>query len=79
MASQFYCLPAEIFGLHIFILNALEQTVLATQMNKMLNRCKWLLSYSYSDNHLIAVISGCSLSIYKQFEVVHNASFPSQH
>lgn len=52
-ASQFYCLPAEIFGLHIFILNAPEQTVPATQMNKMLNRCKWLLSYSYSDNQLM--------------------------
>lgn len=52
-ASQFYCLPAEIFGLHIFILNAPEQTVPATQMNKMLNRFKWLLSYSYSDNQLM--------------------------
>lgn len=26
-----------------------------------------------------AIISGRSLSIYKQLEVVHNASFPSQH
>lgn len=53
MGSQFYCLPGEIFGLHIFILNAPEQTVPATQMNKMLNRCKWLLSYSCSDNQLM--------------------------
>lgn len=51
-ASQFYCLPAEIFGLHIFILNVPEQTIPATQMNKMLNRCKWLLSYSYYGNQL---------------------------
>lgn len=51
--SQFYYLPAEIFGLHTFIPNAPEQTVPATQMNKMLNRCKWLLSHSCPDNQLM--------------------------
>lgn len=54
MASQFYCLPAEIFGVHFLILHAPEQTVPATQkINKMMNRFKWLIPYSYSDDNLL--------------------------